>query len=106
MAEVKIIKLITGEELLTELWDNPISDKIKIKNPVRIVVMPNKLDPKNPSIGFAPWAEFSDDKEFVLDKSHIVTIMKPIRQFADQYTSMFSSIIMNPNGQGLVIPGA
>lgn len=99
---VKIIKLITGEELLAEIM--PSGDAVcKIKNPVRIIVMPNKIDPKTPNIGFAPWAEFSDEKEFVLDKSHVLATMTPINEFANQYNSMFGGLVVPKSN--LIIPG-
>lgn len=102
---VSILKLLSGDELLAEIvprvgGSNP--NAITIKNPVRIIVMPNKLDPKTPNIGFAPWAEFSDDKTFTLDKSHVVVIMSPIKQFVEQYNSMFSKIV-TPQ-PGLILP--
>lgn len=108
-ANVKILKLITGEELLGEIiprvgGSNP--NDVTIKNPVRIVVMPNKLDPKTPNVGFAPWAEFGEDKTFTLDKSHIIVIINPIKEFINQYNSMFGGIVLNPNGPGLILPGA
>ena len=100
--KVQIIKLITGEELLAEIVGD--DTMVRVKNPVRIVVMPNKIDPKTPNIGFAPWAEFSDDKEFTLDKSHIVAIMTPIKEFVNQYNSMFGGLVV-PTGSNLILPG-
>lgn len=102
---IQIVKLLTGEELLTEIvprvgGSDPY--KVTIKNPVRIVVMPNKIDPKTPNIGFAPWAEFSEETTFDIDKTHIVCIMKPIRQFAEQYKGMFSKIVAPQSG--LILP--
>ena len=99
---VKIIKLITGEEILADCGKT-FDTLIDIKNPVRIIVMPNKIDPKTPNIGFAPWAEFSDDKEFTLDKSHIVAIMTPINEFVNQYNSMFGGLVVPKSN--LIIPG-
>ena len=101
---VKIIKLLTGEDILADVQLENV-DPLVIKNPVRIIVMPNKIDPKTPNIGFAPWAEFSDDKTFTLDKAHIVAIMNPIKEFVNQYSSMFGGILINPNGPGLILPG-
>lgn len=102
---VSILKLLNGDELLAEIvprvgGSNP--HEITIKNPVRIVVMPNKLDPKTPNIGFAPWADFSDEKTFTLDKSHVIVIMSPIKQFVDQYNSMFGKIVTPQSG--LILP--
>ena len=98
---VKILKLITGEELLAEVLD--LNNTIQIKNPVRIVVMPNKIDPKTPNVGFAPWADFSDDKTVTLDKSHIIAIMSPIKEFVNQYNSMFGGLVVPTSN--LIMPG-
>lgn len=99
---VKLIKLITGEELLAEIM--PSGEMIcKMKNPVRVIVMPNKIDPKTPNIGFAPWAEFSDEKEFLVDKSHVLCIMTPIKEFVNQYNSMFGGLVVPTSN--LIMPG-
>lgn len=98
---IKIIKLLTGEELLAKVLPSS-NEVVKMENPVRIVVMPNKIDPKTPNIGFAPWAEFSDDREFVIDKSHVLAIITPIKQFVDQYNTMFSKIVTPQSG--LILP--
>lgn len=100
---VKILKLITGEELLAKVLPSS-ADLVKMENPVRIVIMPNKLDPKTPNVGFAPWAEFSDDKIFEIDKSHVVAIITPISQFVTQYSSMFSGLVLPTSN--LLMPGA
>ena len=105
VANIKIIKLITGEELLAEVTiSSPIPTSITMKNPVRIVVMPNKLDPKTPNVGFAPWAEFSEDKTFELDKAHILAIINPIKEFVNQYNTMFGGLVVPSSN--LIIPGA
>lgn len=104
-ANVKIIKLITGEELLAEVTvSSPIPTSVTLKNPVRIVVMPNKVDPKTPNVGFAPWAEFSEDRIFELDKAHILAIINPIKEFVNQYNSMFGGLVVPSSN--LILPGA
>ena len=90
--KLKIIKLVTGDDLLAEVTENSIAT-VTFKNPVRIVVVPTK-DPRSPSVGFAPWGEFSQNKEFVIDKSHVVCTMVPIQEFVNQYNTMFSGILM------------
>ena len=99
---IKIIKLITGDEILAEIL--PSSEAVCIvKNPVRIVVMPNKMDPKTPNIGFAPWADFSEDKSFTIDKSHVLAIMSPIKEFLNQYNNMFGGLVVPSSN--LILPG-
>jgi len=88
---VKYIKLLNGEELIAEVVTEDL--KTTIKNPIRLVLMPSKADPKNPQVGLAPWAEFSDDKEIVLDRSHILAVMTPIQEIVNQYNSIFGGIL-------------
>lgn len=101
---VKLIKLSNGEELLAEISSaSPIPTSVVLKNPVRVIVMPNKIDPKTPNIGFAPWAEFSDDKTIEVDKSHILATMTPIKEFVNQYNSMFGGLVVPTSN--LIMPG-
>ena len=99
---VKYIKLLNGEELLAETTRD--GNLIKLKNIVRLVIIPSKVDPKNPSIGLAPWAEFSEDREVELDKSHVLAIMTPVKEFVVQYNSMFGGIIPADTPK-LILPG-
>lgn len=90
---IKLVRLITGEELIAEVvLDTGL--KLTIKNPIRIVVMPSKGNPQQPTIGFAPWMEFAEEKEFVLDTSHILAIMTPIKEFITQYNTTFSGLVV------------
>lgn len=88
---VKYIKLLNGEELVAEVLVDDL--KTVLKNPIRLVIVPSKADPKTPSVGLAPWAEFSDDKEITIDKSHILAIMDPIQEIVNQYNSIFGGIV-------------
>ena len=99
---LQILKLTTGDDLLAEVVENSIAT-VSFKNPVRIIVVPSK-DPRTPSVGFAAWGEFSQDKQFTIDKSHILCIMAPIQEFVNQYNTMFGGIVA-PSSK-LIIPGA
>jgi hypothetical protein len=98
---VKLIRFVNGEEIIAEVLSD--TTNLVIKNPVRVVVMPTKSDPKMPTVGFAPWADFSDDKEFTLDKHHVLVIMNPITEFRNQYNGMFGGIVA-PSSK-LIMPG-
>ena len=91
MENIKLIRFLTGDEVIVEIVSD--TDKnLVIKNPLRVLIMPSKNDPKNPQIGFVPWAEFSADKEFTLNKDHITTISNPIAEFLSQYKSVFTGL--------------
>jgi hypothetical protein len=97
---IKLVKLLNGEEIIGEVQDS--TNTINIKNPLRIVIMPS-MSEQVPKIGFSPWAPFSKDTEFSIDKSNIITIMNPIDEFLSQYKQSFSQIV-TPTQSKLILP--
>jgi hypothetical protein len=89
---LKLIRLISTEELMAELVRES-ETSITIKNPVRVMIVPSKTDPKTPTVGFAPWMDFSEDKEFTIHKAHVIVTSKPVQDFINNYNSMFGGII-------------
>tara|TARA_R110000772_G_scaffold99174_3_gene198898 strand:- start:20566 stop:20916 length:351 start_codon:yes stop_codon:yes gene_type:complete len=107
---IKLLKLITGEEVLAEILLptgaqpvrlNDLNDihrtysQVTIKNVLRIVILPGR-DPSAPSVGLAGWAQFAKDDEITVDRSHIIAIMEPIDQFVEQYRQQFSGLVTPP----------
>lgn len=91
-ANVKLLKYL-GEDILAEILEET-DTTFTVKNPVRVVVVPNKADPKNPSVGFAPWCDWSDDKEVVLTKTMFIAKLEPLTLFINQYNSQFGGLIV------------
>lgn len=89
---LKVLRFL-NEEIMAEIVTED-KDSITLKNPVRIVVMPNKADPKNPSVGFAPYCEWSDDKEFTVTKNFLVFKAEPLAVFVNQYNQQFGGILV------------
>ena len=104
MANIKLIKLLTGEDILADLVEDAdnLSTEVVVKNPVRVVMIPSRVDPEKPQIGLAPWAQFSDDKSFTLDKFHIITIMTPIKELLTHYNSLFGGLVVPQSN--LILP--
>jgi len=102
--KIKLIKMSNRDELLAEVVAK--SDRTTtIRQPIRVVYAGvSKADPKTPNIGFLPWAEFSDDKDFTIDNSHIVCIMNPIPEFLNQYKSLFGGLVLPQNSNKLILP--
>ena len=83
---VKIVKLISGEELIGEFNEKTNT----ITNPVVMVPVSDK------SIGFSPWMPYSEDKSFILKEEQIQIIATPSKVIANEYNKAF--------GSGIVIP--
>ena len=81
---VKIVKLISGEDLIAELVD---SDDIIVKNPV--VMIPVNKD----QIAFQPWIPYAEDKEYLLKETQVVIIATPSETIVNEYQKIYSSIV-------------
>jgi len=84
---IKVIRLVTAEELIGE-WDQ---EKTTITNPV--IMVPVSKD----KIGFQPWITLGEDEEIFLKDQHIMAIVTPDVKLQNEYNRVF--------GSGLVIPG-
>jgi hypothetical protein len=97
MANLKILKLINNDEILGEVTrDSPVN--VAIKNAVRIVLVPSKVETKDPQIGFVPWTHFYAEKEVEIHRGHIIVMSTPIDEFVKQYNAAFSGIITPQTG--------
>ena len=99
MANIKIVRLLSGEEILGDIELE--NEYVIVKNPTRIVVVPGK-DPNNPQIGLMPFCQWAVDKEVSVNISMVVCILTPIADFVNQYNKTFSSILVPDTG--LVLP--
>ncbi|AOV60069.1 hypothetical protein P29A0810_133 [Synechococcus phage S-CAM8] len=94
MIDVKLIRLITGEEIIAEVvdWSNGI---LTIQNALVVI-------PQQGQVGFAPWATVIDPDvpEIGLDMKHIIYSVAVAPQVIEQYSKLFGGPdIITPNKQ-------
>ena len=83
---VKIIRLISGEELIGD-WNKETSTIIS-----PVVMIPVAKD----QLGFQPWVPYSEEEEMVLKEQHIVVVLTPDNKLQNEYNKIY--------GSGLVVP--
>ncbi len=83
---VKIVKLVSGEELIGVFNEEESS----IKDPVVMIPVNNE------KIAFSPWMPYSEDKQFKLKKEQITIIATPSKTISNEYNRVF--------GSGIVVP--
>jgi hypothetical protein len=101
--EIKILKLITGEEVLGEIESESETEMV-LSNPVGIaIVRGNKGEP---SVGFAPFPLHAEQKKdnvsIALSKKNIVYSYVPAQDFIDNYNSIFGAGIVLPPTKQLI----
>ena len=90
--DIRQIKLVTGDELLTEVVGE---DQIEflIRNPLK--VLKERLVIKGVAREanfFARWMGFADNQEFIIDKRHIVTEAIVDDNVAEYYNRMMDNV--------------
>jgi len=93
MKDVKLIRLITGEEIIAEVldWKNGI---LTIQNALVVI-------PQQGQVGFAPWATVIDPElpEIGLDMKHVIYSVEVATDVVKQYEKIFGSNIVLPEKQ-------
>ena len=90
---VKIVKLISGEELFGDFDEQ----KSIIKNPV-VMIPVNKEQ-----IAFQPWLPYSEDKDYKLKPEHIQIIATAAEAISTEYNKIYGSGIVVPSDVGGLI---
>tara|TARA_B100001094_G_scaffold298412_1_gene322248 strand:+ start:389 stop:682 length:294 start_codon:yes stop_codon:yes gene_type:complete len=96
MIDVKLIRIITGEEIIAELISENAKE-VTVKN--GLVVIPNAQ-----GVGFAQWATVIDPErpEVTISRNHIVYIVEVQEDVCKKYNQMFGSKLITPDNKKLV----
>ncbi len=93
---VKLIRVVTGEEVVAEIVSET-DDTITIKN--GLVVLPT-----GQSIGFAPWATVisKEEPEITMNLKHVIYVAEVQDSVSQKYKEMFGNII-TPQEKKLIL---
>jgi len=95
--EVKLIRMSSGEDIVTE-FIGQTEETVSIKNP--IVAIPTGSG----KIGFAPWSPIVSKEIESLDVNarFVIYVSDPDPDVVDQYKNMFSTIATPPSKKLIV----
>jgi|TARA_Y100000015_G_scaffold21042_1_gene20448 hypothetical protein len=96
MIDVKLIRMISGEEIVAEVVDfsNGI---LTVKNALVVI-------PQQGQVGFMPWATVIDPErpEIGLDMKHVIYSVEVTPDVVSQYAKIFGSNIVLPEKKLIV----
>ena len=95
--EVKLLRVITGEEIIAEIVDENAAE-VTLKN--ALVVIPTQQ-----SVGFAPWATVidRDNPEITVSRTHIVYIAGVDDSIRNKYDEVYGSKLVKPEKKSLIL---
>jgi hypothetical protein len=97
MINVKLFRIVTGEEVIAEVVSE--DDKfVTIKNGLVVI-------PTGQSVGFAPWAMVidKDNPDITVSRNHIVYIAEVDSGVRKKYNEIYGSKLITPDEKKLVL---
>jgi len=97
MLNVKLVRLSTGEDVITNIIEEE-DNYLVFKN--AIVSFPSEMG----KIGFAPWSPLlsKEKQEIKVARSFVIYVADPDEGIVQQYNQMFGSKLMTPNKKLIV----
>jgi len=97
MMEVKLLRVITGEEIVAEIVEENAAE-VTLKN--ALVVIPTQQ-----SVGFAPWATVIDreNPEVTVSRTHIVYVANLDESIRNKYDEIYGSKLVKPEKKSLIL---
>ncbi len=93
MANIKCLKLISGDEVIADI-DEGIEGLVILKKPLQIMMIPNQNNQFG--IGLAPFCPYAKDDMVPLRSGAVLSIFEPETGMLNEYNSRY--------GSGLVVP--
>ena len=95
---VKLFRIVTGEEVVAELLTE---DETTVTVQNGLVVLPTA----NGSVGFAPWATVIDrsNPEITVSRNHIVYIAEVDSSITKKYNEVYGSKLITPEEKKLIV---
>ena len=93
---IKIIKIITGEEIIGDIKQNN-DDTIQVSSPCVIQVVPSRQDPNQPMLALLPYAVYTKHHRVMISAKDVVWEEEPVQELYNQYSSAFGSGVVLPN---------
>lgn len=92
---IKILKLVTGEELLGDVDEiaNQLN-QLKFVKPCILQLVPSRNNPEQVGMALIPYATYAKDHTIMVDKDSVVWEQEPMDELRNQYNSIFGNGIV------------
>jgi len=99
MSELRILKLISGEEVVGEITADT-SDSVTIQNPCTLGIMQTQTG--QPRLNMMPMLLFSEQKKVQLQKAHILYTVSVAQEIENKYNEIYGSGIVLPKPSAII----
>jgi hypothetical protein len=98
MADIKLLRLTTGEDIVAEVTNQEYADNVKtvtrIKKPFVLIPMAqNPGTSQESKLYFSPFIPFAENEEFDIKEENIITVNEPKIDIRDNYLNYVGAIV-------------
>ena len=98
MADIKLLRLTTGEDVVAEVTNQEYADNVKtvtrIKKPFVLIPMAqNPGTSQESKLYFSPFIPFAENEEFDIKEENIIKINEPKKDIRDNYLNYIGAIV-------------
>jgi hypothetical protein len=86
MADTKIVRLTTGEEIIAKVEDK--GSTVKLSKGLLLIPM------QEGKLSFATWLPYNEDEHVEVNKEAIMFMLNPVTQMANQYAEATGSVVV------------
>ena len=96
-SKVKVIRLLSGEEILGEVEQDKKGGVYKVSNLCQVVTSYTDADAATANVGIAPYMPYADISEGIeIHDNYVGFIVEPVTALMNEYNKIF--------GSGLIVP--
>jgi len=99
MANLRILKLTTGEELVGDIVEET-SDKYRMENPCVLAIGMNQAG--KAALQMQPLLIFSEQKVVEFNSNHVIYNVSVAQEIKNKYNEIYGSGIVLPPTQGII----
>lgn len=89
---IKVVKLVTGEDVVADIEYIDEGKNIILKKPQRFMVTAE-------GVGSIPFVPFSNDEKYTVSINHVILVADPDSDIKNGYNSQFGSGIVFPDSE-------
>lgn len=85
---IAVLKITTGEEIIGDVI---VDDRITVKNPCLLHMVPSRGNPEQASMALVPIALHLENSSVTIHPNHVIWMNNPVKELYNQYNSYFGS---------------
>ena len=90
--DVKVLKLITGEEVIARISEEERSDLITLEKPMTLQMIPPTTSTGQVGFAMVPWIKAAKNEKIKISTEHIITEEEPSEKTEKNYLQIVTGL--------------